>query len=158
MKVLSLTQPFATLVIIGAKRFETRSWWCRHRGPLLIHASKGFPNWSRAMDLCFTEPFHSVLERHFNCDIENAFRMLPLGCILGSVTLANVMPTPQVADQLNHEDDEQELAFGDYSAGRYAWELLNPNPFPVTIPAKGMLGLWEFDLGSCATLKERIDR
>src|SRR4051812_42520238 len=43
VKVLSLTQPWASLVAIGAKQIETRSWRTHYRGPLLIHASAGFP-------------------------------------------------------------------------------------------------------------------
>lgn len=41
MKGLSLTQPWATLVAIGAKRIETRIWATSYRGPLAIHAAKG---------------------------------------------------------------------------------------------------------------------
>ncbi len=41
MKALSLLQPWATLVVIGVKQIETRSWSTAYRGPLLIHASKG---------------------------------------------------------------------------------------------------------------------
>lgn len=43
MKALSLTQPWATLVAIGAKKIETRSWSTSYRGPVAIHASKGYP-------------------------------------------------------------------------------------------------------------------
>ncbi len=41
MKTLSLLQPWATLVVMGVKQIETRSWRTDYRGPLLIHASKG---------------------------------------------------------------------------------------------------------------------
>ena len=44
MKALSLTQPWATLVVIGAKRIETRSWHTSYVGPLLIHAAKAIPS------------------------------------------------------------------------------------------------------------------
>lgn len=43
MRCLSLWQPWATLVAIGAKHFETRSWLCHYRGPLAIHASMTDP-------------------------------------------------------------------------------------------------------------------
>jgi hypothetical protein len=43
MKALTLTQPWATLVAIGAKTIETRSWPTSYRGPLAIHAAKGYP-------------------------------------------------------------------------------------------------------------------
>ena len=39
MKAISLLQPWATLVSIGAKRVETRSWRTDYRGPIAIHAS-----------------------------------------------------------------------------------------------------------------------
>ena len=40
MKALTITQPWATLIAIGAKRFETRGWSTPYRGPLAIHAGK----------------------------------------------------------------------------------------------------------------------
>lgn len=40
MNALTLMQPWATLVAIGAKRIETRSWATRYRGPSAIHAAR----------------------------------------------------------------------------------------------------------------------
>ena len=39
MKVLSLTEPYATLIKMGIKTIETRSWKTNYRGELYIHAS-----------------------------------------------------------------------------------------------------------------------
>ena len=39
---------------------------------------------------------------------------------------------------------QKEYAFGDYTAGRYAWLLFNIKPLYKPIPAKGMLGLWDW--------------
>ena len=39
MKVLSLTEPYATLIKKGVKTIETRSWKTNYRGKLYIHAS-----------------------------------------------------------------------------------------------------------------------
>ena len=39
MKVLSLTEPFATLIKEKMKLIETRSWKTSYRGELYIHAS-----------------------------------------------------------------------------------------------------------------------
>ena len=41
MKVLTIKQPWATLIMQGNKRFEFRSWQTKYRGELLIHAGKG---------------------------------------------------------------------------------------------------------------------
>lgn len=39
MKALSLHQPYASLIVLGAKHIETRSWTTRYRGELAIHAA-----------------------------------------------------------------------------------------------------------------------
>ncbi len=39
MKVLSLTEPYATLIKENRKLVETRSWKTKYRGELYIHAS-----------------------------------------------------------------------------------------------------------------------
>src|SRR5574343_420007 len=43
MRALTLTQPWATLVAIGAKKIETRGWCTDYRGALAIHAAKSIP-------------------------------------------------------------------------------------------------------------------
>lgn len=40
MKVLSIRQPWAWLIVVGWKDIENRTWSTAYRGPLLIHASK----------------------------------------------------------------------------------------------------------------------
>ncbi len=39
MKAITLWQPWASLIAIGAKKIETRSWATKYRGPLAIHAA-----------------------------------------------------------------------------------------------------------------------
>jgi hypothetical protein len=43
MKAISLIQPYATLIMLGLKTNETRSWDTKYDGPLVIHASAGKP-------------------------------------------------------------------------------------------------------------------
>ena len=40
MKVLSIKQPYAELILMGAKEYEFRTWKTKFRGTFLIHASK----------------------------------------------------------------------------------------------------------------------
>jgi len=135
MKCLSLLQPFATLVVIGAKRFETRTWQTDYRGPLAIHASRRLPEWARA--ICYEKPFRSVLQRA-------GFRTpsdLPKGAILGSVTLEDCLSLHEVAPLV--VEDEVELAFGDYQLGRWAWQLGAPMRLQVPLPTIGRLGIYD---------------
>ena len=43
MKMLTLHQPWASLIAVGVKTIETRSWSTPYRGPLAIHAGKARP-------------------------------------------------------------------------------------------------------------------
>lgn len=131
MRVLSLTQPWATLVCLGAKKNETRSWHTTYRGPLLIHASKSYPKWAK--DYERTEPFYSALHPRGYADWVG----LSCGHIIGQVEVIDCVSVESLTE-LNPNEE----AFGDYSANRYAWILRNPRFLPKPIPAKGHLGLW----------------
>jgi len=135
MKALTLTQPWATLVILGIKKMETRSWYPRdgHWDRLAIHAGKG---WSRD-DREFADELHArgILPIPSN--------ELPHGVVLGTVQLSGLARSHIALRWEEATDLEQEL--GDYSAGRYAWLLSAPQPFAEPIPARGALGLWEWE-------------
>ncbi len=153
LKALTLTQPWATLVAIGAKRIETRSWRPTYRGPLAIHAAKRFPGEARA--LCRNNPFHAALHSAGYAS-ETYSGDLPLGFVIATCNLVECVPAAYVAGSmagyqkpiftLHPElDTEEERAFGDYSTGRFAWILEDVQPLPEPIPAKGKLGLWEWE-------------
>lgn len=137
MKALSLTQPWATLIAIGAKRIETRSWSTRYRGPLAIHASKGFPR--DCQELCATEPFLTVLKASGFTNTKE----LPVGCIVAVAQLLDVVGTNDVMDDVMELTCEHEIAFGDYAPGRSAWLLDDVVALAKPIPCKGALGLWD---------------
>ena len=48
MKILTLKQPWATLVAEGYKKYEFRTWKTNYRGEILIHAGKGLDNTSKS--------------------------------------------------------------------------------------------------------------
>lgn len=41
MKVITIKQPWATLIAEGLKEYEFRTWKTKYRGEILIHAGKG---------------------------------------------------------------------------------------------------------------------
>lgn len=169
MKVLTLTQPWATLVAIGAKKIETRSWTTTYRGPLLIHAAAGLgPVGGKAglVDLCETEPFKAVLAPLWSPGAFFAPVSLPFGAIVAQCELLDCVPThhPNIPSEpgkpwftgaragvgQHYYDvppplDSNEYAFGDYTPGRYAWLLSDVQALSTPIPAKGQLGLWEWE-------------
>lgn len=148
MKVISLTQPWATLMAIGEKCVETRSWSTPYRGSLAIAAAKGFP--SECRDLCMQGPFAEALRRggYGGLAIINGAG-LPLGEIVAVVDLVDCLPTDgyfveRRIDQLIIPSGKSECVFGNYARGRYGWITRNLRRLARPIPAKGRLGLWEF--------------
>ncbi len=145
IKCITLFQPWASLVSLGVKSIETRSWRTWYRGPLLIHAAKSFSN--RARELCNREPFARVLADAGFTDPTNPGssqvdpKQLPLGVILAVCTLKHCVRigTPGV----NLPPPEPERSFGDYTARRYAWILRDIQPLRKPVAANGSMGLWE---------------
>src|SRR5262245_50640539 len=141
MKALTLTQPWATLVALGAKQVETRSWRVSHRNlPLAIHAAKSFPRSARA--LCAEEPFRQALKAAgYGFDGYD----LPTGVVLATVTLLDCC-TVEHLERAPHILTPTERAFGNSSPGRFAWRLWKPQVLPEPAPARGSLGLWEWEV------------
>lgn len=153
MKALTLTQPWATLVAIGAKRIETRSWKTQYRGPLAIHAAKGFPKDARQFTLQAVV-YEAVKARYLPTDIErrtSGFPAYPLGAVLATCELVDVLPTESIGclsgvfDDYAELNTPQEWYFGNFDPGRYGFVLENIKVLREPIPARGALGLWEWE-------------
>jgi hypothetical protein len=84
MKVLSVKNPWAYLIIYGGKDIENRTWETKCRGPLLIHASKTADLYAYRCISAIKNPlFHPMFlaEKRVK-EIHDSD-----GCILGSVEL-----------------------------------------------------------------------
>ena len=131
MKALTLWQPWASLIVMGHKRFETRSW---KRDSLIeqriaIHAAKRPPK-----DLS-----RDLLHELAALDLDPLG--LPLGAVLGNAVVADFHQTELIAPDLAR----RELAFGDYAVGRWAWRLVDVEMWPEPQPTRGSQGIWKLD-------------
>ena len=118
---LSLWEPWASLMAVGAKTIETRSWATRYRGPLLICASKNRSEATLADDSDFGRALGST--------------QLAFGHAVALVRLYDCEATIWTGAPSG------ERMFGDYSAGRFAWctdQRRRLRPFPV----RGSQGLF----------------
>jgi hypothetical protein len=128
LKVLSLLQPWASLVVLGHKTIETRSWTTAYRGPLLIHAGM------RTSGKAFAGlPTIAPLLPEF--------KELPFGAIIGEVMLREVLT---LDTGLQHVAPEQTLEEQAFAPGRYGFVFTDAHLFDEPIPARGKLGLWEW--------------
>lgn len=151
MKCISLWEPWATLMAIGAKKNETRSWPTSYRGILAIHAAK---KWNRQLaDLCWTEPFKSklIMQRPnmAGCaDLDYALKnhILSFGCVVATVEVIDCI-------EINPSNipTGNELAFGDYGIGRFMWITRNVKRLRCPVSFKGAQGF--FDIPDNAILE-----
>ena len=128
MKVLTIKQPWATLIMQKDKEYEFRSWKTQYRGDLLIHAGKGIDKEALIR-----------LKKYLP-------KELPLGKILGKVKLVDCIKCDkEFIDmcQRKNKDIYSKSIFKE----KYAWKLEEVEVFEEPIEAKGKLSLWEFDIG-----------
>jgi len=148
---LTLLQPWASLIAIGAKRIETRAWQTPHRGPLAIHAHRKLPAYAR--ELFWSSPY---FERLSEAGYGSPFA-LPLRAIVGVAEIDDVLQVPH-ADMLPYyatdqtwrappipERDTDEWHFGDFRPGRYLYLLTNIRRVSPPIATPGSRGLWIWD-------------
>jgi hypothetical protein len=143
MKVISVRQPHASLIMAGIKTIETRSFKTKIRGPILIHSSFTWAKTDEELERYLDKvDFKGRIKRYL---YEPA--LMPAGYILGAVELVDVI---QAGDWIEanrmkggNEDYVREWALGDLSSDRYAWILKDPRPFDKPIEAKGRLGFWD---------------
>lgn len=130
MKTITILQPWASLIACGAKRIETRSWSTSHRGPLAIHAGRTVPS----MEF-FTPRVEKAL---WNEDT-------PFGKVIAIAELVDCveMTNERIAAWREKYGDD-EIAFGHFEPGRYAWILANVRRIEP-VPAKGRQRLWEWE-------------
>jgi len=132
MRCITLWQPWATLIAIGAKQFETRSWAVSFRDQLAIHAAK------RPADARELNP--AIVSALAGVGIVN-LQQLTYGCVVCTVNLIDCLRTEDAIAQGLISDAER--AFGDYRPGRFAWQLSDVQPVD-NMPARGGQGLWHW--------------
>ena len=128
MKVLSIKEPYASLLKDNIKHIETRSWKTSYRGEIYIHASMGIDNDYLKKD---------GLDKYVNKDD------FKCGYIIAK---ANFVDCIYMDDEFLNKikKDKLEYLCGDYRLGRYAWVLEDIKPISP-IFAKGHLGIWNYN-------------
>jgi activating signal cointegrator 1 len=153
---LSLWQPWASLIAIGAKRIETRHWSTNYRGPLAIHAAKRI-NKGEMIELDCQKSFRNALSVLRPYDRAQMWDYLPFGAIVAVADLVACRPVEsfgvgELHEPRNHLGETghvlswEEFAFGDYSPGRFGWVLENVRIFDEPIPQRGAQGLFRVTL------------
>lgn len=158
IRLLTLWQPWASLVAEGLKRYETRSWPTDYRGLIAIHAAKRPIVKEEKLAILYacggggkgyTNEQFNALKRVLNSD-------LPLGeivAIVENTSCLKMVFSGAQSDQIAIWDQTIiERAVGDWHPGRFAFQLENilklPKPFPFT----GSQGLRRLDEATIAQI------
>ncbi len=124
LKCLSVSQPFAELIISGKKIIELRKWNTNFRGAFFIHAP--------------------IKIRRDDCKRLKINQKLVTGVIIGKAELYEVKKYNSImeikADQKFH------LASKSLHDRTYGFMLKNAKSFRIPIPCKGQLGYFDVDL------------
>jgi hypothetical protein len=140
MKVLSVKNPWAFLIIHYGKDIENRTRKTNYRGRIAIHASKKSDEGAYQMlseNPVMGAALKEIKERRAEIEKLN-------GYIIGSVEIYNCT-YPELTMVANPSP------WAEMDAPWHYW-LRKANPFPFPVPAKGMLGLWEFDIVDCLSM------
>ena len=127
MKVITIKEPFATLIAEGYKEYEFRTWKTKYRGDILIHAGKGIDK--KAMER------FKHLNLNYSCGKIIAKATIT-DCVYVDEEFAKKMVSkdPLVYKGLINKDDWD----------GYGFKLENVTPIEP-IEVNGKLGLWDYD-------------
>ena len=123
MKVLTIKEPWASLIINGYKEYEFRSWKTNYRGKILIHAAKSIDK-------------EKIKELNYNITYSSSE-------IIGEATITDCI---LVDEEFNKELIKyNKTVYGNNHIGLYAWKLENIKKYDKKIKVKGKLGLWNYN-------------
>lgn len=127
MKVITIKQPYASLIAEGYKKYEFRTWKTKYRGDILIHAGK-------SVDKEAMKKF-----KHLNLEY-------PLGCIIAKVKITDcVFIDEEMRKKLLEKDP---LVYSgivrDLNWNGYGFKLESVKKVkPIYV--NGKLSLWDYD-------------
>jgi len=127
MKCLSVSQPYADLIIKGKKTIELRTWNTKFRGEFLIHAPIKIKT-----DVC----------KKMHID-ETKLRV---GVILGRVEIYDVKKYSSILEL--KKDYKKHFGSEEFLRHKYGFLLKNPKELSIPIPYKGRLGFFDVKLKS----------
>ncbi|MEW6042871.1 MAG: ASCH domain-containing protein [Thermoproteota archaeon] len=135
LKCLSVSQPFAELIVTGKKTIELRSWNTSFRGEFLIHA----PTKIRTQDC-----------QRLGIDASS----LDVGVIVGKAVLYDVKEyrTKKELEQ----DRKYHFAGPEFSGSKFGFMLKSAKKFAMSIPHKGQLGFFDVTLPDSKIKDEQI--
>ncbi|MXY35645.1 MAG: ASCH domain-containing protein [Dehalococcoidia bacterium] len=131
MKAITLWQPWASLIAAGIKTAETRSW----QPPATLVGQRIAIHAGKEMVLTHDHRVEATLQAEFG---DNWPYDLPRGFVVCTAVLTRVWATTDRPARYGVD------VYGDYSPGRYVWELDAIDALDDPAPAVGHQRIWEW--------------
>lgn len=133
MKCLSVSQPYADLIVKGKKTIELRTWNTKFRGEFLVHAPVKIKK-----NICSRLGIDET--------------KLRTAAIIGKAEIYDVRVYNSVAAL--KADYKKHFASEEFLQHRYGFLLKNPKELRIPIPYKGSLGFFNVRLETPAKTNE----
>jgi hypothetical protein len=142
-KAISLWLPWASLIPLGLKHYETRSWKTNYRGKLLIcSAVKSTKDqYQQYLKICNEvelPPWSDFLR----------------GC---AIAVCDLVDCVEMTAEFIGQQSQTEILCGDWQIGRYAWKLENIQPITEPFAVKGKQGLFNVSVDIFQSQKQLTD-
>lgn len=127
MRVITIKQPFVTLIAEGIKEYEFRTWKTKYRGPILIHAGKGVDK--------------KAMKKFEYLNLE-----YPSGCIIAKANLTDCIFVDNYFKNILNDKDKLVYSgvINSDKSKEYGFKLENIEKINL-IPINGKLSLWDYD-------------
>lgn len=150
MKALTIWQPWASLIMTGAKPYEFRRWDYRDRERalenqrIIIHAGSRPMKPAEVLDIkqrlgsgdtSLKPEALPLIERLLAA--HKCQGVLPLACALGTAVLG----TPHDVNRLFKTPDSDRI-----DHHMFAWPLTDIRAFDEPVPVRGMQGFWNYPM------------
>jgi len=149
---ITLWQPWASLLACGAKKYETRSWPIKYRGPIAIHAAAKKPSSIWGIIEGIIDEVRAALGIADPDDLPRG-AIIAVGELVGCHRIVEpakiegmISTGKMITPEFPVSVYGNEYYFGDWTPGRYAWEFAKIKMLPEPIPAKGAQGLWKWQV------------
>ena len=151
MKALTIWQPWASLIMIGAKPYEFRRWDYRERERglegqrIVIHAGARAIKPQEVLDIrqrlnegdtsLIPDKARPLIERLLNA--HKCQGILPLAAALGTA----ILDTPRDVNRLFKTPDSDRI-----DHHMFAWPLTDIRAFDEPVPVRGLQGFWTYPM------------
>jgi hypothetical protein len=179
MKAISIYQPTAAAIALGAKRIETRPWPTKHRGPISIHAAK---RWRihQSIQVVSSWTWCAILRPlgiRMGGDVELE-SVLSFGAIVAVADLTDCRPTdsftvgeldglrrypadragfiPDDGPRSEYADTWSERMLGDFRPGRFGFVLENIRALESPILVRGRQRIFNLDEATASVVRNEL--